>query len=128
MRVAGDEQEKVLGMQMMDAKEQEQEFIVQLKLDGFPSIRSGPKTRMVGTSERDSSLHSSFAHNDWSQGEGSHGSDHEGSRQSRDHRRSRAFSVWSLPRNAICCVGHGSVCVQLHSRGHLDDQNVTGVA
>ena len=36
---AGDEQKEVLGMQMSDAKEQEQSFVDQLKLDGVPQFK-----------------------------------------------------------------------------------------
>ena len=36
--IAGDEQEEFLGMQMGDAKEQEQEFMDQLKLECFPQF------------------------------------------------------------------------------------------
>ena len=88
---AADEQEEVLGMQMSDAKEEDQEFMDQLKLDGFPPSRRRPKTRMVGTSEKDSSIHSVLAHNDWSQAEASHGSDHEGRPQSRYCQRVKYF-------------------------------------
>ena len=35
----GDEQEEVLGMQMSDAEEVEQELINQMKMDGFPQFK-----------------------------------------------------------------------------------------
>ena len=73
---------------MSDAKEQAQKLLDQLNVDGFLNSKKSRDGNGWHSRERESSLY-----NDWSHGEGGHGSDNEEGRQSRDRQRSRVFSL-----------------------------------